>query len=167
MSEIWDVYDEDAVPTGRTMKRGVPKAGDYMLAVHVYLYNTKNQFLLQKRSANKESHPGEWAVTGGAVLSGENSLEAAIRETKEEVGIRLTPEEIRFEGRVKKQRSFVDIFFAQKAFDISDCVLQKEEVEAVKLVSADEVLKHEQNDRGRSEEYMSVLRSAMARDLED
>ncbi len=79
MAEIWDVYDENANRTGRVMERGVPRSGDYMLCVHIYLYTPDGKFLVQKRAMNKESHPGEWDVTGGAVLSGEESIDGAIR----------------------------------------------------------------------------------------
>ena len=30
MTEIWDIYDRYGNRTGRTMKRGIPKEGDYM-----------------------------------------------------------------------------------------------------------------------------------------
>ena len=64
MTEIWDIYDRYGNRTGRTMKRGIPKEGDYMLCVHIYLLASDNRFLIQKRSENKESHPGEWDITG-------------------------------------------------------------------------------------------------------
>lgn len=86
MTEIWDIYDRYGNRTGRTMKRGIPKEGDYMLCVHIYLLASDNRFLIQKRSENKESHPGEWDITGGAAISGESSVDAILRETEEEVG---------------------------------------------------------------------------------
>ena len=54
MTEIWDVYDENGKKTGRTMERGIPKDGDYMLCVHMYLFNLSGEVLVQKRSKNKE-----------------------------------------------------------------------------------------------------------------
>ena len=114
MEEIWDIYDGNEGKTGRVMKRGIPQEGDYMLCVHVYLHTPEGKFLMQKRSMSKQSHPGEWDVTGGAVLSGETSIEGAIRETKEEVGIVLTKENLTFVGKIKKNRSFVHIYFAKK-----------------------------------------------------
>ena len=83
MAEIWDVYDEEGKKTGKTMSRGVPTHGEYMLCVHVYLHTPNGKFLVQKRSKSKESHPGVWDVTGGAVLCGEESFDGAKRETLE------------------------------------------------------------------------------------
>ncbi len=157
MSEIWDIYDENANLTGRTMKRGIPKPGDYMLCVHIYLYRPDGMFLLQKRSMNKQSHPGEWDVTGGAVLSGEKSIEGAIRETYEEIGILLDESELFCTKRIKRKSNFVDIYFAKKQFEIADCVIQKEEVEEVRFVDGIELIHLAINSRHRDREYIDVI----------
>lgn len=162
MEEIWDVYDGNGVKTGRKMERGVPVDGDYMLCVHVYLCNPEGLFLMQKRSESKQSHPGEWDVTGGAVLSGESSAQGAIRETREEVGISLSEENLTYIGRVKKRRSFIDIFLARRDFAVEDCRLQREEVQEVKLVSGSEVLRMEQDKRKRERDYVDLLRRMLA-----
>ena len=89
--EYLDIYDENAQKTGRTVLRGSPmQPGDYSMAVHLYIYNDKGEFLLQKRSQNKRSLPGVWSVTCGAVSAGENSTEAGIREAKEEIGLTIS-----------------------------------------------------------------------------
>lgn len=162
MTEIWDVYDGNGSKTGRTMERGVPVDGDYMLCVHIYLRDRDGRFLMQKRADTKQSHPGEWDVTGGAVLSGESSIEGALRETKEEVGIALGTDDLQYIGRIKKRRSFVDIYFAQTDFSLDDCVLQENEVSEVKFVSGDEMLCMEQEERKRETEYITLLQAAVA-----
>lgn len=161
MAEIWDVYDEKGNITGRTMHRGVPKAGEYMLCVHVYLHTPDGKFLVQKRSSKKESHPGVWDVTVGAVVRGEGSFEGAKRETLEEVGIDISQAKIRFIGRIKKTKSFADIYFVEKSFSLEDCVLQKDEVDEVRLVDSDELLYLQKHERLREEKYMEVLRKAV------
>ena len=113
---------------------------------------------MQKRSESKQSHPGEWDVTGGAVLSGESNAQGAIRETQEEVGITLSEENLTYMGRIKKRRSFIDVFLAKKDFTVEDCHLQPEEVEAVKLVPGEEVLRMEQEKRKREKDYVELLR---------
>lgn len=164
MSEIWDVYDENGRKTGRTMRRGEPLPGEYMLCVHVYLYTPEKMFLVQKRSSRKESHPGVWDVTVGAVLCGEESLEGARRETLEEVGIDIAADaSVSFIGRVKKRKSFADIYFVEKKFDIKDCILQKEEVEAVRFVNEKELLYLQEHDRLRDADYMKVIAGAVGK----
>lgn len=161
MAEIWDVYDEDGNKTGKTMQRGVPNPGEYMLCVHVYLHTPDGKFLVQKRSDTKESHPGEWDVTGGAVLRGEKSFDGARRETLEEVGIDISNAKVQYIGRVKKRKSFADIYFVEKEFSIEDCVLQREEVEEVRFVSKDELLHLQMHERLREASYMEVLKKAI------
>lgn len=161
MTELWDIYDGQARRTGRTMKRGIPADGDYMMCVHIYVYNSSDMFLMQKRSYRKETHPGEWDVTAGAVLSGEESIDGALRETKEETGISIKSEDMYFAGRFKKKNKFIDIFFVKSDFNIEDCILQKDEVEEVKLVSADDMIDIEKNLRKREKEYMSIIYRAI------
>lgn len=57
--------------------------------VHVLVFNSRGELLLQKRSANKDVAPGKWDTSvGGHVNSGE-SLETALkREMQEELGIK-------------------------------------------------------------------------------
>lgn len=161
MTEIWDVYNEKGEKTGKTMQRGIPQEGDYMLCVHVYLHTPDGKFLIQKRSANKESHPGEWDITVGAVLCGEESIEGAKRELLEEVGIDISDARIRYIGRVKKNRKFADIYFAEKEFCLSDCVLQKEEVDEVCLVGGRELLNMERCTRNQDMPYTALLKKAI------
>lgn len=163
MAEIWDVYDENGERTGKTMKRGVPDEGEYLLCVHVYLYTPDGRFLVQKRSNSKESHPGEWDITGGAVLRGEESFEGARRETLEEIGIDIADAKVHYIGRIKKRKSFADIYFVEKEFAISDCVLQKDEVDEVRFVDSTELLYLQMHDRLREPEYIEIIREALKR----
>lgn len=58
--------------------------------VHVLVFNKKGELLLQKRSMNKDVAPGKWDTSvGGHVNPGEDLLEAAYREMKEELGITI------------------------------------------------------------------------------
>ncbi len=46
-------------------------------------------FLLCRRTSGLNSHAGQWALPGGRLDRGESSIDAALRETEEEVGLRL------------------------------------------------------------------------------
>lgn len=46
-------------------------------------------FVLCRRSAGLNSHASQWALPGGRLDAGESAVEAALRETDEEVGLRL------------------------------------------------------------------------------
>lgn len=91
--ELWDLYTEDRVKTGQTHIRGDEMPEDrYHLVVHVWIVNSKGEYLISQRSANRPTFPLMWECVGGSVTAGEDSLQGAIRETKEEVGVSLLPE---------------------------------------------------------------------------
>ena len=90
--ELWDLYTENRVKTGETHVRGNPLPKDrYNLVVNVWIKNLEGKYLISKRAKTKLRNPLKFETVGGAVLKGENSLQAALRETKEEVGIDLDP----------------------------------------------------------------------------
>ncbi len=47
-------------------------------------------FIVTRRAAKLRGHAGQWAFPGGRLDSGETSLEGALRETREELGLTLT-----------------------------------------------------------------------------
>ena len=61
-----------------------------MAFITKWIKNSKGEYLISQRSENKPKFPLKWKCVGGSVLKGESSLQGAIRETKEEVGIDLT-----------------------------------------------------------------------------
>lgn len=94
MSEIWDIYDSEGNKTGKQGIRGERlNDGEYHLVVHVWRYNSRGEWLIDKR-ANRGSleMDGKWEATGGSAITGESSLDAALRESFEELGIKLKPE---------------------------------------------------------------------------
>ncbi len=128
MAEYWDIYDVDRIKTQRTHLRGEPiEDGDYHLVVNIWIYNSQGKVLLTQR------HPQipfglKWACTGGSALAGENTLQAAIRETKEEIGIDVEPEELILAGQERRLHSFLDTFVVCKEIQPQQIVMQAEEV---------------------------------------
>ena len=112
--EFWDLYNERRELTGRDHVRGeeVPQ-GFYHLVVHVWIRNSKGEYLISQRSADRPAFPLMWECVGGSVLKGEDSLTGALRETKEEVGLTLSPEDGKLvwsvTGRVVNGVKFTDI----------------------------------------------------------
>ncbi len=92
-AEIWDLYNENRELLGKNHVRGeqLPIDG-YHLVVHVWIRNSKGEYLVAQRSANRTAFPLAWECVDGSVLKGEDSLQGAIREVKEEVGVDLLPE---------------------------------------------------------------------------
>lgn len=92
--EVWDLYDKNRNLTGQEHVRGAGPIPDnqYHLVVHVWLRNSEGKYLIAQRAAHRESNPLMWECQGGSVLKGESSLDGALREVFEEVGVRLDPQ---------------------------------------------------------------------------
>lgn len=51
-------------------------------------------FVLCRRSAGLNRHASQWALPGGRLDDGESPVDAALRETDEEIGVRLGPDAV-------------------------------------------------------------------------
>jgi len=133
MTEFWDIVDENGNKTGRLHERGTPmQNGEYHLSVSVWIINSEGKFLISKRMPTK-NFPGMWEPTGGSAIAGEDSLSAALRETKEELGITLDPKN----GKLFRCDSYphssgdgaayFNVWVFRQDIDISAVVLQPEE----------------------------------------
>lgn len=134
--EIWDLYDENKNVTGKYCVRGDEIPDNYYhLVVHVWIKNDKGEYLISQRSANRPKFPLMWECVGGSVVKDENSLQGAIRETKEEVGIDLTE----LEGKIVYTK-IRKIIKGKKCNDIMDVWLFKYNGEVeLKKATTDEV----------------------------
>ena len=128
MSEFWDIYDKNRKPTGRTVERGKPMRQDeYHIVVNVWIKNSKGQWLISKRTANKH-FPLLWEPTGGSAVAGESSFDAALRETREELGIELDPKKgtlfTTALRQCKKFPDFLDVWVFEHECSIKSVTLQ-------------------------------------------
>ncbi len=95
MSELWDVYTIDRKITGKTCIRGEQcnlSEDEFHLWIMVWIKNPKTgKYLMSQRVADKDTDPLKWETVAGHSILGETSLDAALREVYEEVGIELEP----------------------------------------------------------------------------
>lgn len=137
--EIVDKFDNKRQSLNKTAERHEKIDGEYRQSVHTWIQNSKGEFLIQKRAANKKYFPNMWSQTGGGVDEGETTLQACLRECKEELGIDLDLKNIELVLSFKRKYDFVDIFLAKQDLDISKLILQKDEVTDVKWATIDEI----------------------------
>ena len=139
--EIIDLYTADRIPTGQTMVRGdKPPAGCFRLVVHVCIFNSKGEMLIQKRKDDIVRWPGYWDVSvGGHASSGDTSRAAAQRETKEELGLSIEFDTIQPVLTVHFPEGFDDFYVLQMDVDPNGLTLQKEEVAAVRWARQTEI----------------------------
>lgn len=144
--ELWDLYNASKEKTSKQIHRHekhLMTSDDYHLVVCIIPINSQGQILIQKRSSNKAGWPNMWADTGGAAIAGEISVEAAIRELDEEVGIRVTEDEMHLlisqREVASKYNYFRDVYVVHRDFELDSCVLDEEEVSEVRWATIEEV----------------------------
>jgi len=145
--EYWDIYDKNKQKTGRTMKRNDWCLADdeYHLTVLGVVKKPDGRFLITQRVMSKAWAPGWWEVSGGAAMAGEESLDAVIREVKEETGLDVSGCEGGYvfsyhrENPGEGDNYFVDIYRFVLDFDEDDLCLQEEETLGYKLATAEEI----------------------------
>lgn len=132
-----DLYDLNKNLTGETIFKGEKYPSDRkILVVAIWIENSKGELLVQKRSIEKD---GKWATTGGHPKSGETSLQGIITEVKEELGLDISNEDIKFIYSDFDDKVFLDMYYVKMVVNINKLVLQKEEVSEVMWASIDEI----------------------------
>lgn len=100
--ELFDVVTFDGKPTGVVKRRAdVHRDGDWHRALHVWVVGIDEQgpFLtFQRRSLAKDTNPGKFDATVGGHYGAGESLDDALREVEEEIGIRVARTDLRFVG---------------------------------------------------------------------
>ena len=149
MTEFFDVLDEYGSKTGKVKARtDVHRDGDWHKSVHIWIVYDKKEVLLQKRSPNKDSYPNMWDISSAGHLSaGDESIEGAIREIREELGVEVNPSQFKLIGIRKKSdkcsetfinNEFNDIYLLKLNLDIKNLKLQEDEVSEVKFIPLEE-----------------------------
>jgi len=139
--ESIDLYDNKRNKLNKNFIResGEPQNGEYKQGIHLWVMNSKREFLIEKRSNTMKNNPGKWAFIGGVPISGETSLEGALREAREELGIKLDIQKVELIISFKREHDFVDVWLAQSNVDLKDIVMQETEVSDVKWVSLEKL----------------------------
>lgn len=156
--EMFDIIDENGEKTGVIKERGVAhREGALHATSHIWIAreNEKSGYdiLLQKRSANKDSHPGCYDISSaGHIAAGDKPLESALRELKEELGIAAKPEQLQEIGIHRKQyqgefygKPFRDnqrsiLYLYKEPIDTESLALQESEIESVIWMDYEEAL---------------------------
>ena len=158
VAQLLDLLDENGEPSGQVRERTlVHLNGDWHRTSHVWVVRRRrdggHDLLLQKRSRGKDSFGGCYDISSaGHIPAGQDYLESALRELKEELGIAAEPEDLRlvgvhdgryegeFHGRIFKNHEKSHVFAYEKPVEIEKLKLQKEEVESVKWMRIEDVL---------------------------
>ncbi|MEC9484902.1 MAG: NUDIX domain-containing protein [Candidatus Izemoplasma sp.] len=142
--EKFDLYDKLGNKLDKTMYRGGTNTqGEYHLVVHVWIRNKDGEYLIQQRNKTTDLIPNQWGCTSGAVIQNETSIDGALREVKEEIGLNLTPEDL---TRIKryvidhpKSNYITDVYLVEKDVRLSSLQLDHHEVKAVTYKTLDQI----------------------------
>lgn len=122
-----------------------PQAEDELSPAAVAFVITQDQnanaaFIITRRSSRLQNHAGQWALPGGRRDPGETAIQTALRETEEEIGITLAPEQV---------LGLLDDYTTRSGFVITPVVIwaeadlvmkpNEDEVESVYLVPLQEL----------------------------
>lgn len=147
--ELFDVLNDDGTRSGVVAERGVVhKRGVLHGTVHIWVLRENEDgrydVLIQKRSQQKDSNPGCYDISAaGHIKSGGTVIDAAIRETEEEIGIRTEEKEFEFvgihhgfyqdmfHGREFRDNEMMHVFILNREVKDEEIVLQESEVESV------------------------------------
>ena len=140
--ELLDIYDIDRKKTGRIISRGddiLP--GEYLMVVHLCVFNMEKKMLIQRRALTKDRYPGIWDLSaGGFARSGESSLDAVIRESGEELGLSCERDEFRFLFAEPFRFIYDDMYIMVCELDINDITVQAEEICELRFESPENVI---------------------------
>ena len=161
--EYWDLFNDKGLHLQKIHKRGIAlNPGEYHMVVSNWIRNKTGEYLIQKRTKPLRGHPNPWSCTAGAAIKGESSIEAVIRETKEEMGIKFTNSDL-----IQMECTFFDDFFMvvyESAWNGESELLSydPEEVAEVKWVKRSEIIEmyHSEDFFDHETEYFKRLLNA-------
>jgi 8-oxo-dGTP diphosphatase len=138
--ELCDIVDELGHRTGKVVTRGANlTTGEFYLVVHVWIKDENTNYLIQQRSTHLAYDPGVWATTVGYVLASEDSLNGAIREVEEELGIQLLSSQLSLLNRHPMENRVEDIWLAEILSNSIGAPTLGPDVTAWKWVAKDEL----------------------------
>lgn len=137
MTEIWDVYNRNKQKTGLIHQRGLPlRKNEYHIVIHAWVVNSNDEVIMTKRHKSKKICPNKWECTEGSILAGESSIEGAIREIKEEIGLSFEKEEGIFLTSfiLERSKTIIDAFMFRRYVKLENLILQENEVSEAMIV---------------------------------
>ncbi len=153
--ELWQGYDELGLPTQTPVtKPNARNKGDLHGASHVWVWRESThgvELLLQRRAADKPTWPGYYDISAaGHIDLGETPLETALRETEEEIGLKVATESLKSIGAYRinyvdetsgfQENEFQFIYLYQMA-DTDELIFNDGEVDDVWWVGLDDFRK--------------------------
>lgn len=136
--ELVDIYNNKHELLNIKKGRKELIEGEFRLSSFIFIINDNDEILIQQRLATAKKCPNMWEVASGGVNASETSLDGAIREVKEELGITVDKKDLTFIGSYARINDYVEIFLLKSNISVSDLKLQEDEVQNAKWVKIEE-----------------------------
>lgn len=99
LNRIFDAALRECARANLSSFERIPQPDPALRAAAVAIILTANEvgeacFFLTRRTSSLRNHSGQWALPGGRLDEGETVVEAALRETHEEIGLILRPADV-------------------------------------------------------------------------
>jgi len=149
--EFFDVLDDKGQLTGELKNREeVHRLGLWHRTVHVWIVNGQRELLIQKRSAQMQFCPNLWDISSaGHIEAGHSSIDTAIKEVEEELGLKLSESDFKhiftvvqqFEWNdgILKNNEYNDVYLVKKDLNVNELKFDPVEVAEVKLIGIEEL----------------------------
>ncbi len=152
MAEYLDIVDENGIPTGEREDRvRIHATGLRHRTAHLWLARRRGErveLLLQKRSEDKDSHPGCYDISSaGHIPAGVEPIPSLLRELQEELGLSATEKELIFcglrrfyhrdifHGKPFLDRQVSGVYLLWRDADPAEMTLQSTEVSEVRWMN--------------------------------
>jgi isopentenyldiphosphate isomerase len=119
------------------------KKGDIYRVSALWITNSKGEILIAQRQGTKSHHPLKWGPSvAGTVEHGESYSTNIVKEAFEELGLKdIKPRAGKKVLNRGKYQHFTQWFTVVVDKDINDFRLKKDEVEAIRWISKDDLIK--------------------------
>ena len=137
--ELCDIYNIKREKIGIKDRALERTNEEFMLAVHVWIIDDIGRVLIQRRADCKKYDPYKWGTTGGFAKAGETSINACIRETLEEKGIKLDTNRMLKVITYFNSNIHFDVWLYRIPNSNIDISCQQSEVSTVEWVTIDQL----------------------------
>ena len=134
MEEQIDILNPDGTSAGYARGRTeVHAKGLWHRTVHIWAFDSKGRILFQLRSRVKENNPGLFDTScAGHISAGDSSVNAAVRELREELGVHKSSRDLEYLFEAKHESvlnggSYLDNEF----YDVYRITLSDDEIKSL------------------------------------
>jgi len=146
-----DIITPNGEFTGTCADRSIIHAqGLWHRTVHVWMRNALGELLLQKRASTKDTHPNLWDISSAGHLSaGDSSIQGAVREAMEELGLSIDPSKLHLlftlkqhwesPGKTIIENEIKDVYLYELPIDMNTITVDPAEVSDVRFLPIEEL----------------------------